>query len=124
MGKVKVKLCEVAGCTSGEDGGPFQTDEDCASVSERTAELKEHVYAVHKFQVDNKTAEAAKVTAEAAKVSAEASMLQAEAAKIVAEKNPVARGSSDQGEKKATMSRPTVEESISESDWSFFIAEW
>ena len=44
MPKVKQAKCQVAGCTSGEDGGPFLTDEDCTSVSEWTAELKEHVY--------------------------------------------------------------------------------
>ena len=31
---------------------------------------------------------------------------------------------SRKGEKKATMQRPMIEESVSESDWSFFLPEW
>ena len=125
MGKVKQVRCQVPGCTSGEDGGAFQTDEDCVSVAERTAELKEHSYQVHTHQVNQSQAEAAKVAAEAAKVTAEAARITAEAEKVRAEK-AVSGGRQDgnQSEKKAVMSRPTIDEGVSESDWSFFEAEW
>ena len=117
MGKVKKVKCEVAGCSSGEDGGPFVTDEECTSVAERTAELKEHVYQVHTIAVDNIKAEAAKTTAEAAKKTAEAALINAE-------KSESRRSGSSRGEKKAIMQRPMIEESVSESDWSFFLADW
>ena len=48
MGWVKQVRCQVPGCTSGEDGGALLTDEDCATVSERTLEMQELSYQVHK----------------------------------------------------------------------------
>ena len=116
MGKVKQVKCNVAGCTSGEEGGPFLTDEDCTTVSERTAELKKHVYQAHTIKVDDKNAEAEKMKAEASKIAAEAAKVSAEADRVRADRAGT-RGSTEHGEKKAIMSRPTVEESISESDW-------
>ena len=79
MGKVRVVTCGVEGCSSGPEGGPFETDPECSSVSERTTELKEHVYQVHTIQVERDTAEAAKVSAEASKIQAEAEKIKAEA---------------------------------------------
>ena len=121
--KVKQVRCQVRGCTSGEDGGPFQTDEDCATVAERTAELKEHSYQVHTFGVEQEQADAARVMAEAAKGTAEAAKITAEAEKVRAERTGV-RQSDSQTEKKAVMQRPTIDEAVSESNWSFFEAEW
>ena len=46
------------------------------------------------------------------------------AADLVRAEKSGSRSGTGHGEKKATMTRPTVEESISESDWSFFVAEW
>ena len=121
---VKQVRCAVAGCTSGEDGGAFLTDEDCTTVAERTAELKEHSYQVHTHKVDQEQADAAKVAAEAAKVNAEAARISAEADRVRADKAVSRTSDGNQMEKKAVMARPTVDESISESDWSFFVAEW
>ena len=59
MGKVKVLKCTVAGCTSGEDGCPYATEEDCTGMAERTAELKEHVYMADTIKEDQTNAEAA-----------------------------------------------------------------
>ena len=75
MGKVKQVKCQVAGCTSGEGGGPFLTDEECTSVTERTTEMNAHVYQVHTIAVDEVKAQAARTTAEAAKTTAEAEKL-------------------------------------------------
>ncbi len=58
--RVKQVKCQVQGCTSTEDGGPFLTDEDCATVTERTAELKEHSYQVHMFDVEQEQANTAR----------------------------------------------------------------
>ncbi len=78
MGKVKQDRCQDSGCTSAEDGGAFITDEDCATVTERTTELKKHSYQVHQLRVDQHQADAA----EAAKVSAAATRISAEADKV------------------------------------------
>ena len=116
MGKVRVVMCTVPGCTSGEDGGPYGTDPDCSSVTERTAELKEHVYMTHTLTIDQTNARAVEASAEAAKMLAEAEKLRAE--------KSGSSVSADKSERKALMSRPTIEEAVSESDWSFFVAEW
>ena len=54
--------------------------------------------------------------------------LEAEAAKIRAEADrsrDMGSGSSNNsGEKRAPMSRPVIEENSTESDCSFFLAEW
>ena len=118
---VKSVKCGVKGCMAGEpdaDGTPrpFWSDPDCSSVAERVEELKQHVYQAHTIEVERETAAAARITAEAAKTSAEADKLRAERQRQPTE--------SSRGEKKATMARPTIEESVSESDWSFFVAEW
>ncbi len=59
-------------------------------------------------------------------MSAEAAKISAEADKVRAEKSASRKhdGRDSMGEKKAEMQRPTVDEGISESDWSFFEAEW
>ena len=119
---VKSVKCGVKGCQGGEpdkDGNPtpFWSDPDCASVAERVAELQEHRIQAHTHAVDQENAAAARITAEAAKTAAEAEKLRAE-------RNSTRESGSNRGEKKAMMARPTIEESVSESDWSFFTAEW
>ena len=74
---VKSKKCAVSGCLAGEpdkDGNPqpFWSDPDCATVAERTEELKEHAYQAHTLDIDREKAAAARLTAEAAKITAEA----------------------------------------------------
>ena len=79
-------------------------------MAERVAELQEHRYQAHTIVVDQENAAAARLTAEAAKTSAEAD-------KIRAERTTTRESNSSKGEKKASMARPTIEESVSESDW-------
>ena len=103
-----------------KDGNPrpFWTDPECSTVAERVSELKEHVYQAHTLVVDQENAAASRITAEAAKITAEAERLRVE-------RSSARTGeSTTRGEKKATMVRLTIEESVSESDWSFFEAEW
>ena len=85
--------------------------------------MKEHTYQVHTLAVDQTTAEAAKIAAEASKVQTEAAKVSA-AADMVRAENTGTRGAGDQGKKKAIMTRLTLEESISETDWSFFVAKF
>ena len=113
MGKVKQVKCQVAGCTYGEDGGPFVMDKECTSVSKRTAEMMEHTYQAHILMVDQKTAEAAKIADEASKVQAEAAKVSAAAEMVRAEKAGAVLSSTEHGEKKAIMTRPTVNSPLS-----------
>ena len=120
---VKSVKCGVKGCLEGEpdkDGNPkpFWTDPDCATVAERLKELEAHVYQAHTLVVDQENAAASRITAEAAKITAEAERLRVERTSARASE------ATTRGEKKAMMVRPTIEESVSESDWSFFEAEW
>ena len=134
--------CQVPGCTTGGINplgvhvpGPYLTDPDCSSVAERAADLAQHVECAHNFarkeretEATVKSAEAKKVEADAKKIAAEADKLRAEseAARAGTSTSGVSSRSEDQkkGERKAPMPRPTVEDNITESDWSFFRAEW
>ena len=116
MKMVKNVKCWVKGCTGGEpdDQGnprPFGTDPDCASVAERVAELKEHVYQAHTIKVDQENDAASRIMAKVATTSAEAEILRAERSKAPRESGTA------KDERKAIMQRPTIEESVSESDW-------
>ena len=70
-----------------------------------------------------KTAKAKKVEADAKKISAEAEKLRAESEVQRGSPGLVTGGGGSEdrkkGERKAPMPRPTVEENITESDWSF-----
>ena len=110
--------------------GPYLTDPNCSSVSERAADLAQHVECAHNFarkerevEATIKSAEAKKVEADAKKISAEADKLRAEAeAARSGTTTPVSSRSEDQkkGERKAPMPCTTVEDNITESDWSVF----
>ena len=132
--------CQVPGCNSGwvdldgeEHSGPFFTDPECETVTQRQEDLAAHVKMVHDHEKEVQNAETNKTKAEAAKVEAEAKRLTAEADKYRAESERLAAGavapeagsgSGTQKERRAPMKCPTVEESCTESDWSFFTAEW
>ena len=123
MGKPWQVKCQVPGCTAGwtnADGedqeGPYYTDPDCSSVTERSQDQKDHVTINHEHEKTMMEARAKEITAEAAKLTAEAEKLRAEGA--------AGGGQAVKGERKAMMARPTVEENVTESDWSYFLAEW
>ena len=128
MGKPRQVPCQVKGCDTGWtnlDGefqeGVYYTDPECGNVSERSQDLRDHVAMAHEHQTKEIEAKAKQVEAEALKLKAEADKLRAEAevsgaSAVVAA--PV------KGERKANMVQPTVEENVTESDWSYFLAEW
>ena len=141
MNMVRQVKCQVPGCNSGWvdlDGeghaGPFYTDPECETVTQRQEDLAAHVKMVHDHEKEVQNAETNKTKAEAAKVEAEAKRLSAEADKYRAESERLAAGvatpataASGSGvpkERRAPMKCPVVEESCTESDWSFFTAEW
>ena len=124
------KTCGFPGCDHGEPDGdgnpmPYVTPEGIATRAKVSEELKEHVHMAHELAIEQGKLEVNKLNAEAAKI-------QAEAAKITAEQGP-GTGSVDvhprsEGqapvEKRAVIPRSQVEEGITESDWSFFTAQW
>merc|ERR1712082_201129 len=72
-------------------------------------------------------AEAARVEAEAKELAAEADRYRAESERLAAGNGgATAAGSRSEGhkERRAPMKCPVVEENCTESDWSFFVAEW
>merc|ERR1712239_111632 len=85
-----------------------------------------------KETMTNKTnetrAEAARVEAEAKKLAAEADRYRAESERLAAGNGsaaaPVGQRSEVKSEGRAPMKCPVVEENCTESDWSFFVAEW
>ena len=125
------KVCPFPGCAHGapdDDGNPqpFMTPEGIATRQEVNEELKDHVHMAHELILEHKKLEVGKINAEATKI-------QAEAAKLAAEQGPAVAGVATprlegQGrvpvEKRAVIPRPQVEEGITESDWSFFDAQW
>merc|ERR1712082_319554 len=71
-------------------------------------------------------AEARKLEAEAKKISAETKKFEAETARMTAEQGDSAGSGpvGPKGERKAPMERPSIDEGVTEGDWSFFLAEW
>ena len=126
MTKPKRVKCQVAGCVSGEldDNkgvpGPYWTDPDCCTIAERTGDLKDHVHMVHELAIEQVTAQASKISAEAEKLKAEADKLKAETLATGSGDS----GSSSKGKRRALMIFPVIEEGVTESDWSFFLAKW
>ena len=110
--------------------GPYLTDPDCGTVTERSEDLRTHITMVHDQGRLDKEADAKKAEADAKKIMAEVKKYEAETARAVSEQDPsssqVPRGPEGQprGERKAPMERPSMDEGVTEGDWSFFLAEW
>ena len=120
-----------------ERSGPFMIDPECETVTQRMEDLQAHIKMVHDHEkelITNKTnetrAEAAKVEAEAKKLSEEVDRFRAESERLAAGNGNAAATVSTglrsevQKERRAPMKCPVVEENCTESDWSFFVAEW
>ena len=107
--------------------GPYLSDPDCDSVTERAADLEQHIKMVHEHDRKEKEADAKKLEAEAKKLSAETDKYRAETSRMEAAggvTNPEAGSYAKKGERKAPMERPSMDEGVTEGDWSFFLAEW
>ena len=103
------------------------TDAECNSVTKRKEDLQLHISMVHDARRVEQETEAEHLEVEAKKISAETKKIESETASRVADRGPAeaARGLSNQkGERKAPMERPSIDEGITEGDWSFFQAEW
>merc|ERR1712082_140601 len=83
---------------------------------------------VHDRDRDDAEAAAKKLDAEAKKILAETKKFEAETARMETERGTdqdVPRSSGEpRGERKAPMERPSMDEGVTEGDWSFFLAEW
>ena len=130
---VRQVACQVAGCSSGGYNplgvlvaGPYLTDPDCGNVSERSEDLKQHIAMVHDRARVEAEAEAKRLEAEAKKISAETKKFEAETARMAAENGESYTNQDSvhhKGERKAPMERPSVDEGVTEGDWSYFLAE-
>ena len=124
------KNCDFPGCIAGptdEDGTRTQyiTPEGLATRAEVTADLLQHVEMAHilpikllEAQRDATQAEANKATAEAAKIREERGP-----GEQLPQANPVTV-QRDSKPKVESIPRPTIDEGVTESDWSFFTNQW
>ena len=130
MPPARRKPCPFPGCEQGEpdDNGmpsPWLTTEGIPTRAEVDEELREHVRMAHELILQHKKIEVEKIREEANKI-------RAEAEKNVSERPPgqvvpgqvVQSVARETKEKRAVIPRPTVDEGITEGDWSFFVAQW
>ena len=124
------KFCDYPGCSKGgKDGSgnplPYQTEEGIPTREGVKEDLNNHVRMAHELPLKHKEAAAEELRAEADK-------LRAEAAKLAAEKSTGVEGTGVRGQgsartivdKRAAIPRPSIDEGVTESDWSFFAAQW
>ena len=124
------KTCDFPGCSKGGTDGSgnpllYMTDEGIPTREEVKQDLKEHVKMAHELPLKHKEAAAEELRAEAEKI-------RAEAAKLVAERPDGHQGAGVSGsgstraivDKRAAIPRPSIDEGVTESDWSFFAAQW
>ena len=114
--------------------GPYLTDPDCGTVTERSKDLKVHIAMVDNRDRMEVEAAAKKLEVEAKKLAAQAKVYEAETARLetiggsqAGKGGPSALGglgSTALKVQRAPMRCLTVEENCTESDWSFFTAEW
>ena len=118
------KLCDFPNCNYGppaedESPTPYVTPADLRTREEVSADLDRHILMAHTLPLQQEQARAQILQAEAAKINAEAN-------KIREERGPPAQDSSSISEvpltaassrKSEKLSRPTIDEDITESYW-------
>ena len=128
---VRQVKCQVPGCDAwwtALDGtvheGAYCTDQECASVAERSEDLQNHFKMAHDHEKDLARVNAARLEAEAKKLVAETNKYRAETERQ--SQLPVDRAGPAPAvrERRAPLKCPTIEEACTESDWFFFLAEW
>ena len=121
------KYCNYPGCDGGDPDGhgnptPYLTEEGIPTRADVVADLMNHVKMAHELPLKAKEQATEATRAEAEKIRAEAEKIRAEQpeGRHGASEN-VARPVLD---KRAVIPRPEVDEGVTESDWSFFSAQW
>ena len=126
------KVCDYPGCDRGPGDAegnptPYVTEEGIPTRAEVVSDLMNHVKMAHELPNKAKESQAEATRAEAEKLRAEAEKLRAErpsgggAELVEGTTERAGRGIVD---KRAAIPRPEVDEGVTESDWSFFTAQW
>ena len=123
------KMCIYPGCNTGVPDGqgnptPYMTEEGIPTRAEVSQDLRDHVKMAHELPLKHKEAAAEQTKADADKLRAEAQVLHAGTLGTVASTGDQSRGSRPIMDKRAAFPRPEDDEGITESDWSFFTAQW
>ena len=105
------RMCEYPGCEGGppdDDGvrGPYWTHEDNVRREEVIDDLKQHVKMVHELPIHTKQA-----ATEALKAATSANLQSQQPQQTF-------------HQKRDSIPRPTIEDTATEADWAFFVAQW
>ena len=89
-------------------------------MAERDQDMKDHVYQAHTLAKELAQTEVEKSKAETLRYEAETTRLK----ETGSGGDQGALETWGRGERKAPMERPKIDEGVTETDWSFFCAEW
>ena len=119
------RTCEFPGCNSGPPDGdgnttPYVTRSDNNTRAEVMEDLQAHIEMKHRLPIQvqqNSTA----------MIAEETKRLQAETAKLLAQNGQTNQDKPQEQrfqQKRDAIPRPNIQENSSDSDWSFFLAQW
>ena len=117
--------CSVPGCVSGpipegsDTPGPYITHVECTTRADVKEDLREHVNMVHELPLKHQQVEAQKYQAETDRLRLTPKPLEDEI-----EHEDVQNTANKQRSKLETIPRPKIQPNATQSDWSFFVAQW
>ena len=123
------KSCDFPGCSKGEPDGqgnltPYLTEKGLPTRADVSQDLDRHIKMAHELPLKHKEAQAEQTKADADKLRAETEVLRAGTPGTVASPGDQSRSLRPVMDKRAAIPRPEVDEGVTESDWSFFSAQW
>ena len=131
------RSCQVPGCDLGppdDNGirGPYVTHEENATKAEVKEDLESHVEMAHKIPLQQTQTNTKQVEASTQQIQAKTKETEAETRRLLIERGtdvqdaPVTESTAQRRfqEKRDSIPRPTIEENSTESDFSFFQAQW
>ena len=131
------RVCQVPGCTGGppdanDQPTPYVTHEENSTKAEVKDDLDSHVEMAHRIPIQaNQNATKTK-EAETAQIQARTKETEAETRRLLVERgtyvqntpDPIATPAAKFHKKRDSIPRPTIEEGSTETDFSFFQAQW
>ena len=123
------KQCDYPGCALGEpneDGirANYVTPEGLATRADIMADYLQHVEVAHKLAIQLLEAQCDADQAKAILEQAKAERIMEERGPTEAEATPATAHQRDGKPKVESIPRPTIDEGVTESDWSFFVNQW
>ena len=125
------KVCDFPNCSRGPPDAnsqptPYVTPTGLRTREDVNEDLKQHVDTAHLLPIRLAEAESRKLEMEARKIEAEAArnISLREPTQHVPQEVPTVPTARPFSEKRDVLPRPHIELDVSESDWSFFAAQW